>query len=976
MARGARVLAWGLSLALIGSVAPIAGAISDGPPRPRSVREVRTIYTREFGVPHPQGVSYLPEAGALLVAGEPGKTTPVLQLTPQEERLGSLSLPRGDPATLAYDARKDSVVLLSGETMLTVAAGQWAPRPFPIGRTSLETLGLREPAGATFDSNGDLFVLDAGDRSIVRVKKGDPARGVSRISLRRLDARRLQGIAYNPSDGLLYVTSPLDDLLYALDGSGTIRESYSLASLEVKDIQGIAFGPSADATDDAANLNLFVADAGDLSSFGGVTEVTLAPLAPTDVEVVTANLVRMIDTSAWDPASPDPAGITYLPGPDRLQVADSEVDEVTGAGYHGVNMWQIRRTGTVTDTGTTRAFTPEPTGLGHDPATNTLFVSSDQGCCNRVYVDRPGPDGRFGTSDDIVSFIDTGIHGSLDTEGPEFDPASGHLFFLDGMNTEVYRVDPVNGSFGDGDDVVTHFDVGLHGPTDVEGLASDPARGTLLVGDRASRKIYEITKTGELVRIIDASGIQGMLNLSGLAMAPGSNDSTQMNYWIVDRAVDNGSDPNENDGKLYELTLGPTSSNTAPVIESVAIDQAAPKTNDTLTVTVVAADADGDPLTYQYQWRKNGTDLAGRTSPTLNLSQAGNGDKGDQISVRVTASDGKTTSTPVTSAPVTVVNTDPSFNQNLADRTGSEGEVVNLSAGATDPDGDALTYEATGLPPGLSIDPASGRISGTIASGAASGSPYPVQVTVSDGAEVDATDDFTWTVGEAGANPTVTLFDSFSNSADLAAYTSPNTRTPTPDRLLVAFVGGRRGSSQLPADPTISGYGLTWSKVTVGSFVGTSSTTSRRWTYVYAAKTGTAPTADSLSVTFTGTVQGIGVLLAEVDGANLSGTAVDAFGATASASTGDGVAGTTLTVPLGTTPSSSSTVLAAFHRDGSGAGVTPGAEFTELGEVTHSSPSSDYNLQADQTSPGASADATFPSSAVMGIAVEVRAGQL
>jgi hypothetical protein len=430
-------------------------------------------------------------------------------------------------------------------------------------------------------------------------------------------------------------------------------------------------------------------------------------------------------------------------------------------------------------------------------------------------------------------------------------------------------------------------------------------------------------------------------------------------------------------GIAVEVKAGPDSpSNTPPVVTSVAIDQAAPKTNDILTATVAATDADGDPLTYFYQWRKNGTDLAGRTSSTLNLSQAGNGDRGDQISVRVTASDGKATSTPVTSAPVTVVNSDPSFTQNLTDRTGTEGEVVNLSAGATDPDGDALTYEATGLPPGLSIDPDSGLISGAIASGATSGSPYPAEVTVSDGAQVDATDAFTWTIGEAGANPTVTLLDSFSNGADLSSYISPNTRTPTPDRLLVAFVGGRRGTGQVPADPTISGYGLTWSKLTVGSFVGTSSATSRRWTYVYAAKTGTAPTADSLSVTFTGSVQGIGVLLAEVHGANLSGTALDAFGATASASTGDGVAGTGLTVPLGTTPSSSSTVLASFHRDGSGTGIAPGSEFTELGEVTHSSPSSDYNLQADGTSPGASADATFPSSAVMGIAVEVKAAQL
>ena len=41
-----------------------------------------------------------------------------------------------------------------------------------------------------------------------------------------------------------------------------------------------------------------------------------------------------------------------------------------------------------------------------------------------------------------------------------------------------------------------------------------------------------------------------------------------------------------------------------------------------------------------------------------------------------------------------------------------------------------LTYAASGLPAGLSIDPATGLISGTIALSAASGSPYAVTVTV------------------------------------------------------------------------------------------------------------------------------------------------------------------------------------------------------------------------------------------------------
>ena len=51
---------------------------------------------------------------------------------------------------------------------------------------------------------------------------------------------------------------------------------------------------------------------------------------------------------------------------------------------------------------------------------------------------------------------------------------------------------------------------------------------------------------------------------------------------------------------------------------------------------------------------RNGNDISGETGATLDLSAAGNGDRGDVIRVRVTVSDGTATSAPVTSAPVAV----------------------------------------------------------------------------------------------------------------------------------------------------------------------------------------------------------------------------------------------------------------------------------------------------------------------------------
>ena len=54
-----------------------------------------------------------------------------------------------------------------------------------------------------------------------------------------------------------------------------------------------------------------------------------------------------------------------------------------------------------------------------------------------------------------------------------------------------------------------------------------------------------------------------------------------------------------------------------------------------------STDPDGDTVSYDYQWIKNGTDLTSETGDGLDLSVAGNGDKGDRIfSVRLTPSDG------------------------------------------------------------------------------------------------------------------------------------------------------------------------------------------------------------------------------------------------------------------------------------------------------------------------------------------------
>ena len=87
------------------------------------------------------------------------------------------------------------------------------------------------------------------------------------------------------------------------------------------------------------------------------------------------------------------------------------------------------------------------------------------------------------------------------------------------------------------------------------------------------------------------------------------------------------------------------------------------------------------------------------------------------------------------------------------DQNDSEGEIVNLSLNATDPDGDPLVYSAVGLPDGLSINNNSGLISGTLSF--VSAGSYSVDINVSDGGASDSVS-LTWTVLGVNQSPVLT----------------------------------------------------------------------------------------------------------------------------------------------------------------------------------------------------------------------------
>lgn len=329
-----------------------------------------------------------------------------------------------------------------------------------------------------------------------------------------------------------------------------------------------------------------------------------------------ATLVQGFSTTGFP--SPDPAGLTYLPGVNRLLISDSEVEEASYVSLPRLNpvrnLFQTTLTGTLVYSTTTLAWgvnaSGEPAGARYNAAANELYIADDDK--KRIYIVTPGVDGQFGTSDDGVTFFVTisPPYNITDPEDVAFAMLDGKkaLIIIDGTLNNVAVVKSTDDLFGNGNDLVFMFSTVPFDTLEIEGVAFDSTTQAIILSGKPRRNLLEVSTAGVLRRYIDIN-VATPIKPSGLELLPSSTVSGTSLY-IADRGLDTQvtSPANANDGRVYELSLPPITAGNQPPLLDAGLNQVVtvnPAVGVTTTVILSAIVTDTlVPDRIRAQWEK------------------------------------------------------------------------------------------------------------------------------------------------------------------------------------------------------------------------------------------------------------------------------------------------------------------------------------------------------------------------------------
>ena len=480
-----------------------------------------------------------------------------------------------------------------------------------------------------------------------------------------------------------------------------------------------------------------------------------------------------------------PAGLTINP---TTGVISGTIDKNASQPAGGV--YSVTITGT--DPGglaTSQTFTWTITNPAPTAVNDTATTAEDTPVTIPVLTNDTDPDG-----DPLTVTTATASNGTV-TINPD-----GTLRYVpnanfNGTDSIVYTISDGNGGFSTAAVIVTVSSV-----NDAPVATNDVARTNEDTPVRVNVLANDTDPDGDPLTVTAASAPNGTVVI---------NPDGTITY--TPRANFNGTDT-----ITYTISDGKGGTSTATVTVTVdpvndppvATNDVATTNEDTpVTVSVLAndTDVDGDPLTVVSATAPNGTVVI-NPNGTVTYTPNANFNGTDTITYQI--SDGKGGfSTATVTVTVVPVNDAPIANPPLAPQSNPDGANVSVPTAATfsDPDGDVLTYSATGLPAGLTINATTGVISGTIDRSASqlNGGVYSVTITASDGKGGTATSTFSWTV----TNPAPTATNDIATTNEDTPVTVAvlaNDTDPDGDPLTVTAASAPNGTVVINPDGTIT----------------------------------------------------------------------------------------------------------------------------------------------------------------------------
>jgi hypothetical protein len=340
-----------------------------------------------------------------------------------------------------------------------------------------------------------------------------------------------------------------------------------------------------------------------------------------------------------------------------------------------------------------------------------------------------------------------------------------------------------------------------------------PANQTSTVGQNVTLQLNGGHSMGATVTYTATGLPPGLLITQSLGLISGV-PTTEGSYSVTGTATAGGLSVS----RSFTWTIEPA--NRAPALTSPGSQTT--DVNTFVALQLQASDADADTLSYAASGLPTGLQISQSTGAI-----SGTAAQAASFSVTVTVTDGELSASQAFTWTVRAPTFPPAVSA-PSNQTTDLGAFVVLDLQAADPDGDPLTWSATGLPPGLQIGASTGRI---IGSPTMPGS-YAVTVTVNDGS-LEGSASFTWTVNEPNAAPVLTPPADRTTDVNAAASLQLQASDADGDALTYGAVGLPPGLSLgastglIAGTPTVSGVFAVAVSVSDGAATATGSFT---WT--------------------------------------------------------------------------------------------------------------------------------------------------